>query len=64
MKNIFDLNNPVKSAIIVYLIFIGIYIIFFQEKYKDEKPYLLPVLVITLSVLCYYFFIFLKYVYT
>jgi hypothetical protein len=64
MKNILNINNPVKNAIIVYLIFIGIYILFFQEKYQDEKPYLLPILVITLSVVSYFFFIFLKYVFS
>lgn len=53
------LNSPVKSSIIVYVIFVLIYLLFFQKFYKEEiksKKYVLPLLVITLSILIFYIF--------
>lgn len=49
----FDINKPVQTSIIIYIIFIVIYIIFFNKKYKDKK-YVLPIIVITLSILVFY----------
>jgi hypothetical protein len=49
----FDINKPVQTSIIIYIIFIIIYIIFFNKKYKDKK-YILPIIVITLSILIFY----------
>ena len=49
----FDINKPVQTSIIIYIIFIVIYIIFFNKKYKDKK-YVLPIIVITLSILIFY----------
>jgi len=48
-----DINKPVQTSIIVYIIFIVIYIIFFNKNYKDKK-YILPIIVITLSILIFY----------
>jgi hypothetical protein len=48
-----DINKPVQTSIIIYIIFIIIYIIFFNKKYKDKK-YVLPIIVITLSILIFY----------
>lgn len=48
-----DINKPVQTSIIIYIIFIVIYIIFFNKKYKDKK-YILPIIVITLSILIFY----------
>ena len=49
----FDINKPVQTSIFIYIIFIVIYIIFFNKKYKDKK-YILPIIVITLSILIFY----------
>jgi hypothetical protein len=49
----FDINKPVQTSIIIYIIFIVFYIIFFNKKYKDKK-YVLPIIVITLSILIFY----------
>ncbi len=48
-----DISKPVQTSIIIYIIFIVIYIIFFNKKYKDKK-YVLPIIVITLSILIFY----------
>jgi hypothetical protein len=48
-----DINKPVQTSIVIYIIFIVIYIIFFNKKYKDKK-YVLPIIVITLSILVFY----------
>jgi hypothetical protein len=48
-----DINKPVQTSIFIYIIFIIIYIIFFNKKYKDKK-YVLPIIVITLSILIFY----------
>jgi hypothetical protein len=48
-----DINKPVQTSIIIYIIFIVIYIIFFNNRYKDKK-YILPIIVITLSILIFY----------
>ena len=48
-----DINKPVQTSIVIYIIFIVIYIIFFNKKYKDKK-YVLPIIVITLSILIFY----------
>jgi hypothetical protein len=48
-----DINKPVQTSIIIYIIFIIIYIFFFNKKYKDKK-YVLPIIVITLSILIFY----------
>ncbi len=48
-----DINKPVQTSVIIYIIFIVIYIIFFNRKYKDKK-YVLPIIVITLSILIFY----------
>jgi hypothetical protein len=56
MKNFLfflDINKPVQTSIIIYIIFIVIYIIFFNKQYKDKK-YVLPIIVITLSILIFY----------
>ena len=52
MKNCF--NNPLKSAIIIYIIFIVIYLVFLRRKVENKNKYLFPIIVITLSVLIYY----------
>jgi hypothetical protein len=49
----FDINKPVQTSIIIYIIFIVVYIIFFNKKYKNKK-YVLPIIVITLSILIFY----------
>jgi len=64
---IFNLDSPIKNSIIVYIIIIVIYIIFIQNIYKKEtedKKYLLPVIVITISILIYYIFKSLQIYYT
>jgi hypothetical protein len=48
-----DINKPVQTSIIIYIVFIVIYIIFFNKQYKDKK-YILPIIVITLSILIFY----------
>jgi hypothetical protein len=48
-----DISKPVQTSIIIYIIFIVIYITFFYRKYKDKK-YVLPIIVITLSILIFY----------
>ena len=48
-----DINKPVQTSIIIYIIFIVIYIIFFNKRYKDKK-YILPIIVITCSILIFY----------
>jgi hypothetical protein len=48
-----DISKPIQTSIIIYLIFIVVYIIFFYKKYKDKK-YVLPIIVITLSILIFY----------
>jgi len=48
-----DINKPVQTSIIIYIIFIVIYIIFFNKQYKNKK-YVLPIIVITLSILIFY----------
>jgi len=48
-----DINKPVQTSIFIYIIFIIIYIIFFNKKYKDKK-YVLPIIVITLSIIIFY----------
>ena len=56
---ILDINKPVQNSIIMFLIFITIYIVFFQKFYQDkikDKTYLLPVIVITLSIVIFYIF--------
>jgi len=58
MKNCF--TNPLKTAIIIYIIFIVIYLVFLKEKFKGNK-YLFPIIVITLSVLIYYFCILINF---
>jgi hypothetical protein len=49
----FDINKPVQTSIIIYIIFIVVYIIFFNKKYENKK-YVLPIIVITLSILIFY----------
>jgi hypothetical protein len=49
----FDINKPVQTSIIIYIIFIVVYIIFFNKKYENKK-YILPIIVITLSILIFY----------
>jgi hypothetical protein len=64
---IFNLDSPIKNSIIVYIIIIVIYIIFIQNIYKkqtEDKKYLLPVIVITISILIYYVFKSLQIYYT
>jgi len=64
---IFNLDSPIKNSIIVYIIIIVIYIIFIQNIYKkqtEDKKYLLPVIVITISILIYYIFKSLQIYYT
>ena len=63
---LFNFNNPVKNSIIIYLIFIIIYLAFFKNTLENEKKnkYILPIIVISLSILIYYFFIILKIKYT
>jgi len=56
---ILNINKPVQNSIIIFLIFITIYIVFFQKFYQDkikDKTYLLPVIVITLSIVIFYIF--------
>jgi hypothetical protein len=48
-----DINKPVQTSIIIYIIFMIVYIIFFNKQYKDKK-YVLPIIVITLSILIFY----------
>lgn len=64
MINIFDINKPVQNSIIVYIIFIVLYIVFFQKFFHNQikdKQYLLPVIVITLSIVVYYVFRMLQF---
>lgn len=61
------LNRPVQSSITVYIIFIFLYILFFQKYFKEEiktRKYVLPVIVITISVVIFYFFKLLQFHFT
>ena len=62
---IFNLENPIRNSIIIYIIFIVIFIVFFQNK-KDiqDKKYILPVIVITISIIIYYIFKLLQFHFT
>jgi hypothetical protein len=55
MKNFLflDINKPVQTSIIIYIIFMIIYITFFNKQYKNKK-YVLPIIVITFSILIFY----------
>ena len=60
-----DLNMPIQSSIIIYIIFIVVYILFFQKYYNMEKrKYMLPVIVITLSIVIFYVFKLLQIYFT
>ena len=59
-----DLSCPVRNSIFIYLIFIIIYLVFFEKVYKDklsDKKYILPVITITLSVVIFFTFTLLRY---
>jgi hypothetical protein len=62
---IFNLENPIRNSIFIYIIFIIIFIVFFQNK-KDiqDKKYILPVVVITISIIIYYIFKLLQFYFT
>jgi hypothetical protein len=62
---IFNLENPIRNSILIYTIFIVIFIVFFQNK-KDiqDKKYILPVFVITISIVIYYIFKLLQFYFT
>ena len=62
---IFNLENPIRNSIIIYIIFIVIFIVFFQNK-KDiqDKKYILPMVVITISIIIYYIFKLLQFHFT
>jgi len=56
---LFDIRNPVQNSILVFILLIIIYLGFFQKKYEDKiknRPYLLPVVVITLAIVIFYIF--------
>jgi len=53
MKGFFSIHKPVQTSIIIYIIFIIIYLVFFNKKYNKNK-YILPLIVITLSILIFY----------
>lgn len=64
---IFNLDSPIKNSIIVYIFIILIYIVFIQNIYKKEienRKYILPLIVITISILIYYIFKSLQIYYT
>ena len=62
---IFNLENPIRNSILIYIIFIVIFIVFFQNK-KDiqDKKYILPMVVITISIIIYYIFKLLQFHFT
>jgi len=62
---IFNLENPIRNSIFIYIIFIVIFIVFFQNK-KDiqDKKYILPVIIITISIIIYYIFKLLQFHFT
>jgi len=61
-----NLSYPVRNSVFIYLIFIIIYLVFFEKFYKEkvsDKKYILPVITITLSIIIFYIFTFLKFYY-
>jgi len=62
---IFNLENPIRNSILIYIIFIVVFIVFFQNKKEiQDKKYILPVVVITISVVIYYIFKLLQFYFT
>jgi hypothetical protein len=62
---IFNLENPIRNSIFIYIIFIVIFIVFFQNKKEiQDKKYILPVVVITISIVIYYVFKLLQLYFT
>ena len=62
---IFNLENPIRNSIFIYIIFIVIFIVFFQYKKEiQDKKYILPVVVITISIVIYYIFKLLQLYFT
>ena len=62
---IFNLENPIRNSIFIYIIFIVIFIVFFQNKKEiQDKKYILPVVVITISIVIYYIFKLLQFHFT
>ena len=62
---IFNLENPIRNSIFIYIIFIVIFIVFFQNKKEiQDKKYILPVIVITISIVIYYIFKLLQLYFT
>jgi len=62
-----DLYKPVQSSIVVYLFLIIIYLVFFHRKYGNEledRKFMFPVMVITLSIVIYYIFRLLQFYFT
>ena len=61
-----NLSYPVRNSIFIYLIFIIIYLVFFEKLYKEkvkDKKYILPVITITLSIIVFYIFTLLSFYY-
>lgn len=57
MWTLIDLNHPLRSSIVLYLIILSILIVLRPKLVKNEKKrYILPIIIIIISTVSYYIF--------
>ena len=57
MWTLIDLNHPLRSSIVLYLIILSILIVLRPKLVKNEKKrYILPIIIIIISTISYYIF--------
>ncbi len=57
MWSLINLNNPLTSAIILYLIILAIIVVMKPKLIKNKKhKYIFPIVIIIVSIISYYIF--------
>lgn len=57
MWTLIDLNHPLRSSIVLYLIILSILMVLRPKLVKNEKKrYILPIIIIIISTISYYIF--------
>jgi hypothetical protein len=57
MYTLINLNHPLRSSIILYLIILAIIVVYRPELIKNKKSkFMAPVVILLVSILSYYIF--------
>lgn len=57
MYTLINLNHPLRSSIILYLIILAIIVVYRPELIKNKKhKFMAPVVILLVSILSYYIF--------